>query len=243
MFTPRSSHKQSFTLIELLVVITIIVILAAMLLPALSKARRMSKKTVCMNNERNLGLACVSYADDNSGFFYYDTYSGGTWPWDWAKNFLDDIAKVPRATAYCPLYTEQNKDYLWSFSTTIRTLSYMNAMGRGIGTMRCNGGVEQYGGWYKDINQSNPETKALIADGTVGTNGNFWLLQGSYSHRTSHIEDVYPEDSNHFFLDGHAEKLQWNQMHRAFWIGNPNKWFYWKLDASKTLGGNNPGVP
>src|SRR5437899_96222 len=77
--TTIGRRVRGFTLIELLVVVAIVAILAALLLPALSRAKDAGRKTQCINNEKQMQLMAHLYTADNNDFL---VLPDGTWPID-----------------------------------------------------------------------------------------------------------------------------------------------------------------
>lgn len=206
LLSPRAtpgSHglgaHRAFTLIELLVVIAIIAILAALLLPALGKAKESARATQCLSNMRQIGLAAHLYADENSDELprsQHSAFANGQLVWGrsiapllgssttaWT-NLLHGVYRCPTDKRPAP----------WSYGMNV----YFEL-----------GPDDDYTGkpqtWRRTTAISHPAATIEFAESASSADhimANFWITStdavdvDSRRHKTR---------ANYVFVDGHAE--------------------------------------
>ncbi len=173
--------ESGFTLIELLVVIAIIAVLAAMLLPALSRSKKEAQSTVCKNHLRQMQIALRLYVDDSGCYPYYDSGEYQLAKWEDKMGPYYQL-NWTNSAYHCPGYTGAiiggpgHNYWLGSYS--------YNAWGVGEEGSATSFGLSAYATsqpQWKDADIMAPSEMFAIMDTQEGRAGGTSLSQFSYT--------------------------------------------------------------
>ncbi|MDR3690260.1 MAG: prepilin-type N-terminal cleavage/methylation domain-containing protein [Fimbriimonas sp.] len=225
---------KAFTLIELLVVIAIIAILASILFPVFAQAKAAAKKTACLSNFKQLGLAQNMYLNDYDDTMVYTGDNGGFWAWYPSENcyggssvcpqgFMDPGAFQNWGAEIYP-YVKNLGIYVCPTAPKVTGVPYgfSNVAGAGNTTYDLNGAVVG----VSATSMSAPASTIVLqsADGAsidaymqptifnVTSNSNNTLITVNGSPLCNGIDiswmgEVHGKGDNYSFADGHAKFL------------------------------------
>jgi prepilin-type N-terminal cleavage/methylation domain-containing protein len=242
---PARGEPRGFTLIELLVVIAIIAILAALLLPALAKAKLKAQRTQCLGNLHQIEVALNFYAGQFNDKLPVLT-GAANWVWDIPNQAIDVMLRsgLTKKTFFCPStapkYTDQQNwegpgPTLWDFSTSFHIVGYAFAFsgdnaklditnrnstlqGEGVPNFPTTGTTTYY----------SPSERVLLAD-VVLSDGN---STPGYQHPENRYTDV---TGGGYVLSHVSAHLDGTTMPSGGFLGFKDGHIEWHLFQDETL--------
>ncbi len=205
-----SSVELAFTLIELLVVIAIIAILAAMLLPALSRARMKAERVKCLSNLRQLQFAWIMFADDNNDLVAPNYDQSGNSIQGWVKGIMrwDLPPNAPNSDNYD--------------TTNLSTSALGPYCSRATGIYKCPGD--------KVDGAKGPRVRSVAMNGYVGGQSTDPNITGhglsTYQvyMKTARMQNPGPANT-WVFIDEHADSI--NDGFFFIAMGQTSSWYDW----------------